>query len=507
MASASGTIESPGIRSAIPARIDRLPWSRFHTRLVTALGVAWVLDGLEITIAANVVANLTDKDTLHLTTSQAGSIASWYLIGEIIGALFFGRLSDKLGRRNLFMVTLAVYLIGSGLTAATMAGGGWVVFLYATRVLAGMGIGGEYAAINSAIDEMIPARYRGRVDVAVNGTYWGGAVLGTVATLVALNHLPADWGWRTAFLVGPVLALSIIYVRRNLPESPRWQIMHGHEQAAEGTIAEIEHDVEESRGPVAPVDDGAAIDIRPTTQIGYLALARSLFVHYPGRSTLVAALMITQSFLYNAIFFTYGLVLKFFFHIPSGSVPYYYFAFAAGNLLGPLTIGRLFDTLGRKKMIAGTYIISGILLVISAVLFRQGALNATTQTIAWAVIFFFASAGASAGYLTASEVFPLEVRAKAIAVFFAIAQFFGWLGTKLFSSLIGTGNDPNKLFVGYLIGAGAMIIGGLVEIFLGVNAEGKSLEDVASPLSMVRKTAASVTDAANSPPPVRGETT
>jgi MFS family permease len=507
MASASGTVESPGIRSAIPARIDRLPWSRFHTRMVVALGVAWVLDGLEITIAANVVPDLTNQNTLHLTASQSGGIASWYLIGEVIGALFFGRLSDKLGRRNLFMVTLAVYLIGSGLTAATMAGGGWIVFLYATRILAGMGIGGEYAAINSAIDEMIPARYRGRVDIAVNGTYWGGALLGTAATLFALNHLPADWGWRVAFLVGPVLALSIIYVRRNLPESPRWQIMHGREQAAEGSIAEIEHDVEESRGPVPPInEEESAIEIRPTTQIGYLALAKQLFQHYPGRSTLVAALMITQSFLYNAIFFTYGLVLKFFFHIPTGSVPYYYFAFAAGNLLGPLTIGRLFDTLGRKKMIAGTYIVSGILLVISAILFKQGALNATTQTIAWAVIFFFASAGASAGYLTASEVFPLEVRAKAIAVFFAIAQFFGWLGTKLFSSLIGTGNDPNKLFVGYLIGAGAMIIGGLVEIFLGVAAEGKSLEDVASPLSMVRKTAGSAGGAAQ-PPSVPGQAT
>src|ERR1700753_4242677 len=491
MASASGAAEAPTIRSTIPARIDRLPWSRFHTRMIIALGVAWVLDGLEITIAANVVPDLTDKATLHLTTSQSGSIASWYLIGEIIGALFFGRLSDKLGRRNLFMVTLGVYLIGSGLTAVTLsAGTGWLIFLYATRLLAGMGIGGEYAAINSAIDEMIPARYRGRVDIAVNGTYWGGALIGTAATLVALNHLPADWGWRTAFLVGPVLALSIIYVRRNLPESPRWQIMHGHEEAAEGSIREIERDVEESTGPVTPVDDDAAIEIKPAAQIGYLALARSLFQHYPGRSTLVAALMITQSFLYNAIFFTYGLVLKFFFHIPSGSVPYYYFAFAAGNLLGPLTIGRLFETLGRKKMIAGTYILSGILLVITAVLFKQGAFNATTQTIAWAVIFFFASAGASAGYLTASEVFPLEVRAKAIAVFFAIAQFFGWFGTKLYTSLIGTGNDPNKLFIGYLIGAGAMIIGGLVEIFFGVAAEGKSLEDVASPLSAVRSGAA-----------------
>ena len=507
MASASGTAESPAIRSAIPARIDRLPWSRFHTRMVMALGVAWVLDGLEITVAANVVADLTQKNTLNLTAAQAGGIASWYLIGEIIGALFFGRLSDKLGRRNLFMITLGVYLIGSGLTAATAAGGGWVVFLYATRIIAGMGIGGEYAAINSAIDEMIPARYRGRVDIAVNGTYWAGSLIGTVATLFLLNHLAAGWGWRIAFLVGPVLALSIIYVRRNLPESPRWQIMHGREQAAEASIAEIERDVEASRGPVAPVDESAAIEIRPAAKIGYLALARSLFVHYPGRSTLVAALMITQSFLYNAIFFTYGLVLKFFFHVPATSVPYYFFAFAAGNLLGPLTIGRLFDSLGRKKMIAGTYIVSGVLLVITAILFKQGTLTATTQTLAWAVIFFFASAGASAGYLTASEVFPLEVRAKAIAVFFAIAQTFGWAGTKLYSSLIGTGNDPNKLFVGYLIGAGAMILGGLAEVFLGVAAEGKSLEDVAAPLSMVRRAVGSVSAATQGAPPLRGEPT
>src|ERR1700759_404004 len=296
MASVTGT-GSPGIRSAIPARIDRLPWSRFHTRLVTALGIAWVLDGLEITIAANVVPDLTDKTTLHLTTSQSGSIASWYLIGEIIGALFFGRLSDKLGRRNLFMVTLGVYLIGSGLTAVTLsAGTGWLIFLYATRILAGMGIGGEYAAINSAIDEMIPARYRGRVDIAVNGTYWGGALIGTAATLVALNHLPADWGWRTAFLVGPVLALSIIYVRRNLPESPRWQIMHGREQAAEASIREIESDVEATKGQLAPVGDDRAIDIVPTQQIGYLPLLRVLFARYPRRAVLGAALMITQSF-------------------------------------------------------------------------------------------------------------------------------------------------------------------------------------------------------------------
>jgi MFS family permease len=486
------TVSSPGIRSLIPARIDRLPWSRFHTRLVIALGVAWVLDGLEITIAAAVGPDLTLNNTLHMTASSVADIATWYLIGEVIGALFFGQLSDKLGRKNLFMITLGVYLIGSGLTALTPKGAYWFLFLYTTRVIAGMGIGGEYAAINSAIDEMIPARYRGRVDLAVNGTYWAGAFLGTIVTLVALNHITAVWGWRIAYLVGPVLALVIILVRRHLPESPRWQIMHGREKQAEASIAEIEADVGRTKGELPPVDQSKELEIRPTENIGYLALLRSLFRHYPSRAIYGGTLMITQSFLYNAIFFTYGLVLQFFFHVPIGQVPYYFMAFCAGNLLGPLTIGRLFDTIGRRIMISGTYLVSGILLVITAQLFKAGVLNAVTQTLCWSVIFFFASAGASAGYLTVSEIFPLEVRAKAIAVFFAIAQCFGSLGSHLYGHLIGTGKDPNSLYWGYLLGAGAMILGGVVAAFLAVDAEGKSLEDIATPLSVIAKPAQAI---------------
>jgi MFS family permease len=499
--------QSPVIKSLIPARIDRLSWSPFHTRMVLALGVAWVLDGLEITIASNLTADLTKNSTLHMSTAGVADIATWYLIGEIIGALFFGRLSDKLGRRNLFMVTLGVYLLGSGLTAATQSGAGaWVIYLYATRVLAGMGIGGEYAAINSAIDEMIPARYRGRIDIAVNGTYWAGALIGTTATLFLLNKLSPNLGWRLAFLAGPVLGVVIIYVRRNLPESPRWLIMHGRVEEAERAIARIEQEATRGGTQLPPVDESKAIEIVPSERIGYLALLRVLFRHYPQRSVLVGTLMATQSFLYNAIFFTYGLVLAKFFHVSANNVPYYFYAFAAGNLLGPLTIGRLFDTIGRKKMIAGTYILSGVLLIISAQLFKNGSLNATTQTLCWTVIFFFASAGASAGYLTASEVFPIEVRAQAIAVFFAIAQGFGSLGSHLYGHLIGNGTDPNKLYVGYLIGAGAMILGGIVEIFLGVNAEGRSLEDVASPLSAVRRAASAITDAAKRSGPLPGTT-
>ena len=482
-----GTVGSPYIRSVIPARIDRLPWSKFHTRLVMALGVAWILDGLEITIASSVGPDLTLNDTLHMSAGSVSDIAWWYLIGEVIGALFFGRLSDKLGRKNLFVITLGVYLVGSGLTAFTPAGAYWFIFLYATRVVAGMGIGGEYAAINSAIDEMIPAKYRGRVDLAVNGTYWAGAIIGTIVTLWALNQITPHWGWRIAYIVGPVLALIIIYVRKNLPESPRWQIMHGHADDAETTIRSIERQVAATKGALPDVDQSKELEIRPTEQIGYLTLLKVVFQHYPSRSVLVAALMITQSFLYNAIFFTYGLVLEYFFHVNPTHTAYYFFAFAAGNLLGPLTLGRLFDTVGRKPMIAGTYITAGVLLIISSVLFDRGLLTATTQTIAWAVIFFFASAGASAGYLTASEVFPLEVRAKAIAVFFAIAQLFGAFGSHWYGHLIGTGQNRGTLFVGYLVGAGAMIIGGLVALFFGVAAEGKSLEDVATPLSVIGK--------------------
>jgi MFS family permease len=478
---------SPGVvRSQVPARIDRLPWTPFHARLVAALGVAWVLDGLEITVASSVAGALTRADTLHLSSTAVGAVATVYLVGEVVGALVFGRLSDRLGRRNLFMVTLAVYLVGSGLTALTLgSGAAWVGYLYLTRFIAGMGIGGEYAAINSAIDEMIPARYRGRIDIAVNGTYWAGAIIGTLGALLFLQVLAPSLGWRLGFLIGPALAVVILYVRRNLPESPRWLLMHGRAAEAERTLAAIEDQVRSSGHPLSPVDESAAMEIRPARRTGYLTLLRLIFTGYRRRGVLGATLMITQSFLYNAIFFTYTLVLTKFYGVSSSAAPIYLIAFAVGNLAGPLTIGRLFDTIGRKQMIAGTYILSGAMLAVTAYLFDQGALTALTQTVAWCVIFFFASSGASAAYLTVSEIFPLEVRAQAIAVFFAIAQCFGAVGPIFYGHLIGSGADTSKLFVGYLIGAGVMILGGVVELLLGVRAERKPLEAVARPLSLV----------------------
>jgi MFS family permease len=482
------------VRSLVPARLDRLPWSPFHSRLVAALGVAWVLDGLEITVASAVAGALGSRSTLGMSSTAVGAIATVYLVGEVAGALVFGRLSDRLGRRNLFMVTLAVYLAGSGLTAATSgAGAGWVTYLFATRFVAGTGIGGEYAAINSAIDELIPSRYRGRVDIAVNGTYWGGAILGTLGSLLFLHVMSPATGWRLAFLLGPVLAGVIIFVRRNLPESPRWQLMHGRAAEAERTITGIEQEVQACGCRLERVDEGKALDVRPAEQTSYLTLIRVLFSQYWPRSALGATLMITQSFLYNAIFFTYTLVLTKFYHVNVADAPFYLIAFAVGNLLGPVAIGHFFDTIGRRQMIAGTYILSGAMLAVTAYLFDQGVLTAATQTAAWCVIFFFASAGASAAYLTVSEIFPLEVRAQAIAVFFAIAQCFGALGPVFYGHLIGSGNNPSRLFTGYLAGSAVMVTGGVVEIVLGVAAEGRPLEDIARPLSVVRLAAERVT--------------
>jgi MFS family permease len=468
--------------------MDRLPWGRFHTKLVVALGITWVLDGLEITIASAVGSVLTDEGTLGLTTGQVGLAASVYLAGEVVGALFFGRLSDRLGRRKLFIATLGLYLIANGLTAFSFDL--WIFLVF--RFFAGMGIGGEYAAINSAIDELIPARHRGHTDLAVNGTYWLGAMIAASSQFVLLNPdiLPLDLGWRIGFLIGPVIGLAIWGLRRNLPESPRWQLMHGRVEEADATVAAIERDFTDRGIALPDVDESQAIEVVRTDQVSFAEIARILFREYPKRTIVGFALGISQSFLYNAIFFTYVLVLTKFYGVSASSAAVYLIPFAFGNLLGPILLGRFFDTIGRKPMIAGTYAISGVLLAITGYLFEIDALTAFTQTVLWCVIFFFASAAASSAYLTVSEVFPLELRAQAIAFFFAVWQLVGGVVAPwVFGTLIGTG-DRGLLFIGYLVGAGLMVLAAVIQVVFGVEAARRSLEDVARPLSAVRGTGA-----------------
>lgn len=485
--------QQKSIRSLVPARMDRLPWARFHWMVVVGLGVSWILDGLEVQIVAlNGYAKEFDMDS-----AEVGFTATVYLVGQVCGALFFGRLADRLGRRRLFILTLVIYLAGSGLAAfvpetSGIEGVGYtgsMVLLWICRFIAGAGIGGEYSAINSAIDELIPAHYRGRVDIAVNGTYWGGAALGAFANLFFLNEdLFADnIGWRLSFLIGPVLGLIIIYLRRHIPESPRWQLTHGHQEAAERTVDDIEETVRKQGHELEEVPDSKAIEVSPIDRVPFHVLAKVFFKLYPKRTVVGLTMMITQSFLYNAIFFTYALALQNFYGIDNSQTPLYFFPFAVGNLLGPLLLGPLFDTWGRRKMVLLTYGGAGIILAVSALLFQADALTAVTQTIFWCAAFFLASAGASSAYLTVSEIFPLEVRGQAISYFFSIAQIAGAVAPFLYGALIGDGSDRGPITGGYFLGAGIMIVGGLITFFFGVDAERKSLEAVTDPITLIKQ--------------------
>ncbi|HEY6539129.1 MAG TPA: MFS transporter [Candidatus Dormibacteraeota bacterium] len=466
--------------------MDRLPWTGFHWLVVIALGVSWILDGLEIQIVSLVSPVLQKTATLHISTVEAGLIGSVYLFGEVVGALVFGRLTDHFGRRKLFMLTLGIYLVGTGISGLSPT----LWFLLLFRFVAGLGIGGEYSAINSAIDELIPSRYRGRTDIAINGTYWFGAMIGSAASLIFFNpsFLPVNLGWRLAFFIGPVLGVIMIFLRRSIPESPRWLMTHGRYREAEKTVDDIEARVEKSGVKLTKVPESKAIEIRATGSISYRQIASTMLREYPSRSFLGFSMMVTQSFLYNAIFFTYALVLTHFYSIPKDATAYYFFPFAAGNLLGPLLLGGLFDSVGRRKMILLTYGLSGLLLAGSGVLFDEGVLTAFTQTALWCVVFFFASAGASSAYLTVSEIFPLELRAQAISFFFAISQLVGGTAAPtLFAALIGNGHHTGPLSIGYFFGGAIMLAGGLVAWFFGVNAERQSLEDVAPPLSQLSR--------------------
>ena len=472
------------IESRVPARLDRMPWSRWHWLIVVSLGATWILDGLEVTLAGSLGGILTRRETLGLTDTQVGASATFYLAGAVFGALLFGYGTDRLGRKKLFFITVAVYLVATGLTAFSWNFASYAFF----RALTGAGIGGEYAAINSAIDELIPARVRGRVDLMINGSYWLGAALGAGATIFLLDprRLPIWLGWRCAFGIGATLGLVIIFFRRWIPESPRWLMIHGRNQEAERIVGEVERRIV---GPnAAGITDPGYSDAPPTrirtrTHTPWHEIWDAIVHEHRRRSFLALVLMLTQAFFYNAIFFTYALVLIRFYSVPAKDVGGYLLFFALGNMLGPFLLGHLFDTIGRKKMIAATYGLAGILLALTGWLFHAGLLTAQTQTLAWTIIFFIASAAASSAYLTVSEIFPLEIRALAIAIFYAIGTLAGGVGAPtLFGWIIGTGSIT-ALFIGYLVAAALMIFGALVEAWIGVPAERRSLEDVAAPLS------------------------
>ncbi|MEU0913732.1 MFS transporter [Streptomyces althioticus] len=470
------------VTTRIPARLDRLPWSRWHWSVVIGLGTVWILDGMEVTVVGNIAARLSEPGSgLPITSGEVTGIsAALYVTGACLGALFWGRLTDIYGRKKLFLITLAVYLGATALTALSFDT--WWFFLF--RFLTGFGIGGEYAAINSAIDELIPAQYRGRVDLLINGSYWLGAVAGALLSIVALNTsiFPADVGWRLTFALGAVLSLVILLVRRHVPESPRWLLIHGRDEEAERIVSGIEERIAAEGGKeLPPADDEMMIHQR--TRTTFTEIARTVFARYRRRSTLGFALFIGQAFLYNAITFGFGAILTQFFDVPSGNTGYYFAVIAAGNFLGPLLLGKLFDTVGRRIMISGTYVLSGVLLFGTAWLFDRGSLTAATMTACWCVVLFFASAGASSAYLTVSEIFPMETRAMSIAFFYAIGTAAGGIsGPLLFAELTNTGKVGDTVLA-FQIGAGLMVAAGIVAAILAVNAERRSLEDIATPLS------------------------
>ena len=478
---ASG-VETGRITTDIPARMDRLPWSRFHWLVVVGLGTVWILDGLEVTIVGSMSDALADPKTgLGLDSFDVGFAGAIYVTGACIGALFFGQLTDRFGRKKLFLITLAVYTVATVLTAFSMN----PTWYFACRFLTGAGIGGEYAAINSAIDELIPKKYRGRVDVTINGSFWIGAAGGALLTIPLLDPtlVNQEWGWRLAFGLGAILAVGILIVRRNVPESPRWLFIHGREDEGEQIVRDIEGQVEEEIGnELTSVSE--TITIRQRKTIGLGLIARTVFTMYPRRTVLCLALFIGQAFLYNAFFFTYGDTLGEFLGVEQ--VGYYIAVFAVSNFVGALALGPLFDTIGRVKMLTGTYTISGVLLIIAGL--TLDSYTAVTLTLMGCIIFFFASAGASAAYLTASEVFPMETRALCIAFFYAMGTAAGGIaGPLLFGKLIQQAVDGGEgiaaIALGYYIGGALMIMGGITAAFLGIKAEGQSLESIARPLT------------------------
>jgi MFS family permease len=469
------------VETRIPARLDRLPWSWFHWRILIGLGTVWILDGLEVTIVGSVAARLAESGSgIAITPADIGTAAAFYVVGACLGALFFGQLTDRFGRKKLFIITLGVYVAATVATA--LAFSPWYFFL--ARFVTGAGIGGEYAAINSAIDELIPARLRGRIDLVINGTYWAGAAAGAGLAVVLLDTsiFPADIGWRLAFAIGALLGLVILIVRRHVPESPRWLFIHGRQREAERIVDAIESDVRTRTGEQLPKVD-KAIRVRQRHAIPFRVIAHTAFKEYPKRTALGLALFVGQAFIYNGITFNIGSLFSDFYGVASGVAPLFIACYAIGNMLGPILLSKLFDTVGRRTMITTSYLGAAVLVLPLTWVF-QNAYGGEWMFLGCLVAtFFLASAGASAAYLTVSEIFPMETRALAIAFFYAIGTGVGGVvGPVLFGQLIASG-DRGAVAIGFLVSAAVMAVGGVAELLFGVRAEQKPLEDIAKPLT------------------------
>jgi MFS family permease len=476
--------DSGVVATEIPARLERLPWGRFHTLVVAALGVTWILDGLEVTLAGSIAGALEQSPNLHFSDAEVGAAGTAYLLGAVLGALFFGWLTDRLGRKKLFFITIAVYLTATALTGASWSLASFLAFRFVT----GCGIGGENTAINSTIQEIVPSRYRGFVDLVINGSFWVGAAIGAASAIVLLNPrlIDPEIGWRLAFLVGAALGVVVFVARMWIPESPRWLTIHGRSAEAERVVEGIEQKFIAAGVALAPLGADAAVRLRARTHTPISEVFDTLFRRHLRRTLVGLVLMTSQAFFYNAIFFTYALVLTKFYGVSADRVGWYILPFAVGNFLGPVALGRLFDTLGRRTMMSFTYAASGLLLVGCGALFQQGVLTAMTQTLGWMVVFFFASPAASSAYLTVSETFPIEIRALTIAVFYAVGTGVGGAGAPLiFGALIASGSR-DSVFVGYLVAAILMLGAAVVAALFAVAAERRPLEQVAAPLSLER---------------------
>jgi MFS family permease len=467
-------IHTDAFESNIPPRLDSLPWSRWHLRIAIALGITFLLDGLEGGVGGSISGALKSVTTLHFTDAQLGIASTGYLAGTVVGAFIFGFLADVYGRKSLFLWTLALYVCATAATALS-----WNLFSFTLcRALTGAGIGGEYTAITSAIDELIPARVRGAANLMIGATFWLGVILGSLVAVATLSDslLGLRYGWRIAMLSGIPIALVVLYLRRYLPESPRWLLTRGRSTEAEAIVIQIEAAVASETGLLPVVTK--TVTILPTTINPLRKLSLLLHKKHRGRAVLCLGLTMAQSFFYNSVFFSSTLILLRFYGVSPAHAGVLFLPIAFTNFFGPIVMGRLFDSIGRRTMISLNFILTGLVFGTSSVLFLHGHLSTTAQVAWWTASFFFASAAAGSAYLTTSELFPQQIRASAIAVFYALGTLLGGvLGPAVFGSLLNKG-ARTPIFYGFLASASVMVCAGIAQAIWGVVAERKPLEEI-----------------------------